>query len=93
MAASFIGIMALVCRNITNNTSAIQPMPAIALGDQGLNHNPNENSKAVVEANRSSLTRSPVWSLNQPQPYGAASRVADCTAASKLMLKRLRPCS
>ena len=93
MADSFIGIMALVCKNITNSTRATQATPAVLAGSHGLNHRPNDNTRALVAAKRSNLTRSPVWSLNQPQPYGAASRVADCTEINRLMFNSERPFS
>jgi transposase InsO family protein len=60
MAASLMGIMALVCKNMRNSTLAIHQKPP-------LTHSPHETISAMVAPRRSSLTRSPVWSLKVPQ--------------------------
>ena len=52
---------------------------------------PAEQIKAAPAQKRSSFTRSPVWSLNQPQPYGASTRVAACTALSNPMMVMEKP--
>ena len=60
MAASLMGIMELVWVNISNSTTANQARPPCQ-------PNPSEHSKATPALQRNSLTRSPVWSLSQPQ--------------------------
>ena len=60
MAASAMGIIALVWVNMTKSTTPSHS------GDIG-SHNRVEASSATVALQRSSRTRSPVWSLSQPQ--------------------------
>ena len=59
MAASLIGIMALVWVNISSNTTANHQ------GD-GLNNKPMEHNKAMPAHHRKSGTRSPLRSLSHP---------------------------
>jgi hypothetical protein len=47
--------------NMNNNTSAIHATPPCT-------NKPAEKIKAAPAQKRNSFTRSPVWSLNQPQP-------------------------
>ena len=61
MAASLIGIMALVWVNMSSSTAAIHQVPPGT-------HRPAEITSASVEHQRSKGTRWPVWSLNMPQP-------------------------
>jgi len=79
-----MGIMALVWMNISSKTTAIHTTPPCT-------NKPAEQSNAAPAQKRSNFTRSPVWSLSQPQPYGANTRVAACTALSKPMTVMEKP--
>ena len=61
MAASLIGIMALVWVNMSSKTAASHHTPAS-------HHKPSDTTKATVAHKRSQRTRSPVRSLSMPQP-------------------------
>ena len=51
------------------------------------------HASAMAALMRSSRTRSPVRSLSAPHAYGANTRVKDCTAASRLMVRMGSPWS
>ena len=57
-----MGIMALVWMNMPSNTTTSQ-----AIDGAGTNR-PKANKVAAPAHTRSRRTRSPVWSLSQPQP-------------------------
>ncbi len=56
-----MGIMPLVWVNISSSTTN-------STGPLKSNHRPSEHNSATPAPMRSRRTRSPVWSLSQPQP-------------------------
>jgi len=60
MAASLIGIMALVWVNMTSNTTPSHK-------GESVSHNRQAEASATAAPRRISRTRSPLWSLIQPQ--------------------------